>query len=835
MDAYMIISRGKIKGMIAALTAAALSACVLLPVGAAHAAAETAASEPVLFLPSSYEQYLELEAPVRAAFSEHYIAIVDGQTGVGAKQTLYIFDRGAQSYSAVALQNITTQIGFSGDRLFLSDRSEGTFGFYEYQFDRGALEQVAGINGSTFCIDGDALYVATVGGDGTTIAKLSVSDLGGKRENLGTVDERGTPNMTVQGGTLYCAFGAALYRAEGGAIAADSWLSAGTSVVTNNVRSFCAHGGAFYYTAPGGLYRKGNDVPLLAAEELGSLVSYGGSLYAVCGNAVREIALEEDGAHFTDYEITAASASKNRLNGAADTARSGDLVVTADTGNRRVSVYDAGDGSYEEIAVASAPSLVSTDGDLIAAAAESRIFYGKDLTASAQTDEPVLGLACVYGCVYYVTERAYGCIAPDGAQTEVFHGGHGAPATLAADAYGDLFVAMSDRKVYRFAEREFLDGDAQGELLLTLPEGYSSLRSDSEGNLLYLVGDSVFRGEERDPLITLGGDYVYTSSDPHPLAFALGYEDAEVTFLFGNFAVSAELPVATLSTIGAEDAFDTISRPQAADGISKIAIGKGEIGIRIDLARLDAASEYFGYAGRNRIGADTDGIVLAETENCLVVSVYEDNVFHVYLFRAEGRARETLTTRAASGSFFVTNEVYLYHYPALLLDHYPCDGTDGHDAESVPTHPSEPLARGTRVTVLALVDAPERTYAYVSCGEQTGYLPLSYLTEVDPAEQNSDTYLEGKLKKATVFTSADGETVTLGEGTQVRLVEDEDGYRALHTAEDGTVYEAHVGAGDIDWGENDALRIALIVILSVLALLIIGVYIYLLPRKPKSL
>ena len=277
----------------AALFAGAASLCAPL---FSHA---QAAEAPALFIPSSYEQYLELDAPSWAAFSARHIAVVDGRV-------LYTYDRETETYRETALENDATQIGFSGERLFLSDRSAGTLGFYEYDFEENALTKISDINCSTFCIDGDTLYTATVAGSETSIGKYSISALGAhnRAESLGTVAKQVTPNLTVRGGTLYCAFEAAVYYVSDGKIDVGNpfWLSENPSDV-ENVNAVCAFGEDFYYTARGGLYRMGAGAPLIEAENLGYLFAYGERLYTVVGSAIKEIAVDGEGAHFTDYEI----------------------------------------------------------------------------------------------------------------------------------------------------------------------------------------------------------------------------------------------------------------------------------------------------------------------------------------------------------------------------------------------------------------------------------------------------------------------------------------------------------------------------------------------------
>ena len=75
-----------------------------------------------------------------------------------------------------------------------------------------------------------------------------------------------------------------------------------------------------------------------------------------------------------------------------------------------------------------------------------------------------------------------------------------------------------------------------------------------------------------------------------------------------------------------------------------------------------------------------------------------------------------------------------------------------------------------------------------------------------------------------------GEERIVTERTQVQLFDNGDGTYTARLSEDSSYY-AIVTADMVDNDGSEAIRIALIVILTVLALLIIGVYIFLLPRE----
>ena len=79
-----------------------------------------------------------------------------------------------------------------------------------------------------------------------------------------------------------------------------------------------------------------------------------------------------------------------------------------------------------------------------------------------------------------------------------------------------------------------------------------------------------------------------------------------------------------------------------------------------------------------------------------------------------------------------------------------------------------------------------------------------------------------------MFTNAAGEECVITERVQVRLYDNGDGTYTARLSDDVS-YSAVISSDMIDDGNAEVIRIALIVILTVLALVILGVYIFLLP------
>ena len=113
-------------------------------------------------------------------------------------------------------------------------------------------------------------------------------------------------------------------------------------------------------------------------------------------------------------------------------------------------------------------------------------------------------------------------------------------------------------------------------------------------------------------------------------------------------------------------------------------------------------------------------------------------------------------------------------------------------------------------------------------------MPKSYLSDVSPFPAAGDEYFSGHIKadrEGIEFLADDGVILLITELTGAKFTEQEDGSFLARIEKDGVVYRAYVTKDQVDFGNSDALRISLIIILTVLALVIIGAYVFLLPRK----
>ncbi len=790
-----------------------------------------------LFLPASYEEYLPLENPSDVAFSENYIAIADGMN-------LYVYAReNGSEYKLYTLSsgNIA-KIGFHGDDLYFVVRdSDASIRFYRYDYATGNARDM-GFNCSTFLIVGDTLYTATVAGSSTTFAARTLTaDGAGEAQPLGELPTSTTPHLAYADGTILCCVDRLLYYPVNGSFAYNQCHNLSSEASPSlNVTSVCSDGTSLYFSSAAGLFRRGTGsdgtvTRLSDASGLSAMSFHDSALYCIDGASVREISLTDSAAAFTSYEITSASDSENRLSGAVDSARAGSLLVTADAGNSRVSVYDFQTQSYSVIACESAPTLVATDGTTIAYASGMNIYtctYGEDAFTQAETaPSTVRGIACAYGSVYYVTATAQYGVA-DGETVSPIVYEYGTPTGLACDLYGTLYVAYESGDIRIFTEASFTQYDASAgsqKKSFSLPDGATSLEADFEGSLYYLADGVMYR--EGEVFAEIDGSSFVWSADgtaQKPVSFALGFEDDEVYFNFGNYVVKSSAgalsAISTLDEIAVETARDDAFAHHGTEELL-VSVPAGTVGVFTDLATLrNSDGAYFPYSSYARSGEDRQGVLLAETgEYALVLFSEGKGEYTAELFLKDS------VTKIASSEYYTENETAYTRYLTNKVSSYYAPCLDGALA-------GEELARGTAVSVIGFVTTAELEYALVEYSDASratvrGYVPATYLTEISPDVSSGENYTLAYLRSSSdgvVFTNAAGEERVITERVQVRLYDNGDGTYTARLSDDVS-YLAVISSDMIDDGNAEVIRIALIVILTVLALVILGVYIFLLP------
>lgn len=852
----MVMETRKITGL---LCAAALAAgFVAGGMGALSANAETAATavqltneNTELFLPQSYEQYLSLENPSYMAMSDKHLAVSDGTL-------LYVYDKETNAYTrydaATETHNtVITKIQMSSD-----DRLLFTAGgrLYEYDYDLQTSECHAEVPSSTFLIEGDFLYAVAMDSGYAHLSRYPLNNLKRSAEELiNTTTTNIVSKLTFQNGTLYCV------RYDNNIIRYDletkDQLTIGvldTHGQVSDLKFVCAYGDYLYYTVNGenpnyknGLYRTdfsyGDPELLIEADGFSAIRSYDGELYCICNASLLKLTVTDEGVRYSDYEIASSSPSVNRLGSACDSVRAGDLLVTADQANNRVTVYNLSTNEYSVVPCKGengvfTPNAVATDGEIIAVSSENRIYtckYGDEsFTLRTERRNTVTGLACVYDSCYFITLNSfYGKL--DGTN-ETVRESYGSPSALTSDVYGNLYVACADGTVRKYTEEEFTDPNASGTVTGALPTGFTSLRADFDGNLYCLAENQIYRNGQIFAEVD-ASECIFRDTVPAPVSLALGFEDKRVYLVYDNFVLkTTALDFPTLDCIATEGTEADLFNAQTA--LNLVTVQENAVGFLTDLDALKAGSGgVFPYGGYFRNAQSERGILLAETNDYNLVAQFgADHKYTARLFK------KNYCTPVDRDSYWreTTGQDIRYLTSDVSLSYFPC---------LVPALRSVRLTRGAQVTLLGIISAEDQEgvklfsdydYAYISCetedgNTEYGYLPLSYLTRVRP-NLDSESYRLAYLKaseEGVEFVADSGARITVTERTQVEVIE-QDGQLIARITQDGVRYYATVTEDRLARPAGEALRISLIVVLSVAAALIIGGYVFLLPRKKEK-
>ncbi len=823
------------------ILAAAFALCFLAGAGGAalqlnRTEATADASAPALFLPATYEQYLPLANPSDVAINDDYIAIADGSL-------IYVYARGEGGSYRVYTHQAGSSIPITISKLQFSDEGKLYFADSAQQLYELALDTLTPsaplLALSTFYIAQRTLYAVTVAPTaGTTIYKLSMDrplEIASAECSQPLSNSPTTPSMTYASGTLYCALTGTAFAYNG-----ETLTSIGSFRLDNSLAylletaSVCAVGDAIYYTDTRGLLRtdsEGNSKILYEGADFRALTASGDSLYCVKGSSVRALAL--DSGKYTGYEIAAASDSENRLSGATETVRARDLIVTADGGNKRISVYNTRTEEFSVLPCEGTPACVATDGDVIAAGVGNSVLlyhYGNESPYYVHNSESAItGVAVVYGECYFITSHTYGVAKADEREFPRAD----SPLSITSDLYGNLYVADLQGAVTKYTEAEFVDYSASGTVMTdgwSFPATGKSLRADFGGGIYYLYNNAIWKNGARFA-DALGADLVYTGSrTPALSSFALAFEDREVYLQYGDFVVSVALDFPTLDTIDASGRYEEIFRTPSERDLQLVTVAERSAGIGVDLAALEQGSGYFTPMDYARTENGGMGILLAGTETFSLVALYENYGYTVALYRNEDCAIAEKHYRPAEpAARYITSEVAFSYYPCLT-----------------PALTIKRLPRATEVTLLTTFekDVTGFDYAYVEADGVYGYVPLSYLSENMPGADTPEEYFLGYLKASedgVVLYAEDGERITVTVRTQVRIVDLKNGrYRVTLLDGEGKygaankAYSAEVTRDRLESGNPNALRVSLIVILCVIAVGIVAAYAFFVQRKKKD-
>ena len=809
---------------------------------AAFASANTRASAGMsLLLPSSYEQYMELNDPSDYTENDDYIAVADGSR-------IYLYDKEAGgAYAAFDAGADVSSLQFyqTGGKTYLyyvATQLTGTAVRYVACGPDGFGEAAdAGVAGSSsFAVyPSDAgtyfYYVVAPSSivrapmDGTAVLLDSAESVRVGSNNVAM------PGFDIYGSALYYSWNTDICSADGTVV----WTAAST------VASFAVtESGCFYISNDDhALYRAaeaGQSAPTepLTEGAIDSVSAYDGTLLLTTENKVR--GFDPVTGRYSGYEISRYSDSENRLGaGASDLSVYDGKVVVADTGNGRAVVYDADTRRYAAVRTEAAPLLVCAGESAFAAADEYNVYiysYDGELLDTEAIGARIYDIAYSFGSFYVVSETSQrrGAIVPDGS-AYAYRPADGTTTdtylSVTTDISGYIYLLDASGSVYSYAdELAFLSGD--GERLPAEFAGATQIVSDFAGNITCMTeSGEMLRYNKQTSTGEASTDHMdaidlrglVSGADTDPVAFAFGFRSGTVYFLADGFIAATDaLAVEALDSLSTAGLYDAVySRlPDLGFASGRLArVSAGAVTVQLDLSSL-ADMATLNCSDYTREASERIGVVLTQTNYGAIVVFYSDESDGIHVTReydvrlvldsdpndGEGNLEllsdaDTLhEPRTEEGSPFsvgyTTNDVGLYKYPIMGM----ADG-DGLFGKLTT------LSKSTAVTVLdelyfesgdTVLDADSYYFVLVeseSGAASYGFIQSDYVLPYPTDGAAESTYTMRSLKRGasiTLYRATGSGSLTLESEEQVRAYgeADENGMIFVsYTDESGIVYE----------------------------------------------
>ncbi len=702
-----------------------------------------------LFLPASYEQYLPLEDPTDVAVTSDRIAVADGNT-------VYVYTRATNEYKCYTHDKNVNELQFSGSSLYFLDQGMNLFSVNADALPQEPiLTQNAVQHCISFTISADLIYFTKSSGNIAKIYSAPLTNPMNEKTESGEIPTNTNPALTVSDGKLY-------YTDDG----TNSHLypldqNQEIDLQHHAINSIAIDNGILYYTASGSFYAyrlsdlMNEDAPVSVFSHSSDYSAITGAddgyIYAVCGSSIKQYDPEKNG--FTDYEIADSSAAQNRLSGATDSVLTGELLITADAGNSRISVTDV-NGKTTRTIDSIAGDMISSNGKtaLVANATQAALYdlkTGETLQSFPSFASPLVGVTNVYGTYYFATETGFGKITEENKLSAITPVTNGTPRMLCSDVYGEIYVGFASGAVFRYTEEEYLNVNTKREeadKLTTLPSNTKKLLVDFERNLYALKnGELHVYKNEAWQIRSLAKSVVYSQNAQTPVnSLCFGVETNQAYLMYaGNFFVETdEFALPTLSSVPTLNADEQVFGESGE--FSLVRIAKNTLYIHFDIERLNGAT-VFPYLRHERKESEKTALKLGEAGRFDLVAVFEEDTRQYVAALVERRScleelNETEFLKPAEEftedkTGYTTNALPLYKFPYLTDLLTVCE-----------------LPKNAELTVLGEIGELDYRYYRVSYVDEqgitrTGYVPQPYVSSFD-----------GRYPTAEKVTAGDKET-----------------------------------------------------------------------------
>ena len=744
-----------------------------------------------LVIPDSYEQYLSLTAPTDVSVTSDAVAIADGKS-------IHVFNRALNVYRTYthtsSVQKLT--LDENGGLYFLSD-------LYLYKLTLEGLEKGEEATSlgvackGLFAIYEDLLCYYT---SNNTLKFYSLSQGEDIREVALPSSLQSESPLAFGRDGLYCVCENDAFTNDFTvyAINLQTYLPTAVTKVKTKLRSITVANHLLCFVTQEGDFYSYNITDLSASEHADTvapitcdksgyvaLCSNNAEVYAVHRNRVRHYVYTADSANFTDYEIGASSSSPHRLNGATSMTLNKNRLFIADCNNQRISLYDTKSEVFESAISTDlqVEYLASYQNTLLACSSSEIVLYnlakrnyGEILLALPQEGVrgKIVGVADVYGRYYVLTEDNYCYTISKETGEWAYTETHKNTQTLravafTADVYGSLFVAYDDDTVYRFSEKQLLDSNERGEMILQNLHAPEKIAVDYEMNFYALRDGALLKYKKQGSTYALNETFTPNyklANDPSPRiqSYAFGTNDSYTYLLYnGDYIVKTdELQIPIVNPIPVGNALDLIFGGTQAN-YTVVTVESDAILIEFDVAKLEENAD-FPYVSFERTQSVQTALKIGEEGEYSILAIAKARTGEYKTCLVATDSCVTLTENTYKTDYpilkagYVTNTVSLYKFPYLNEDLQ-----------------LSTLPRGTEVELMGEVIELDYAYYQVQFVNENGdtlvgFIPKNYVTLFNGSTPSPEQVLVGVNEADTdaVWRCA---FLVLGFGSIILLVD----------------------------------------------------------------